>query len=171
MPKPDAGQRWVLLTYRMPREPSTPRIALWRKLEQLGVARLGDGLVAIPADPRTREQLDWIAEDIRHAGGTASVWLATPADPVQEQALVDTTRAARAEEYREVLAEAGSAAATAGPERTRTLRRLRGQLRRINRRDFFTAPHRDEARTAVEALADEPAATAPPADATRDGAR
>src|SRR5439155_13120945 len=94
MPKPDAGQRWVLLTYRMPREPSTPRIALWRKLEQLGVARLGDGLVAIPADPRTREQLDWIAEDIRHAGGTASVWLATPADPVQEQALVDTTRAA-----------------------------------------------------------------------------
>ena len=25
-------QRWVLLAYRLPREPSTPRIALWRKL-------------------------------------------------------------------------------------------------------------------------------------------
>jgi len=27
------ARRWVLLAYRMPREPSTPRIALWRRLE------------------------------------------------------------------------------------------------------------------------------------------
>ena len=41
---------WLLLAYRMPREPSTPRIAVWRKLGGLGVAKLGDGLVALPAD-------------------------------------------------------------------------------------------------------------------------
>src|ERR687888_50422 len=40
------GARWVLLAYRLPREPSTPRSALWRKLR-----RLGAGLVA--ADYRT----------------------------------------------------------------------------------------------------------------------
>ena len=33
---------WVLLSYRVPREPSTPRIAVWRRLRQLGVAQLGD---------------------------------------------------------------------------------------------------------------------------------
>ena len=27
---------WVLLAYRLPREPSTPRSALWRKLHLLG---------------------------------------------------------------------------------------------------------------------------------------
>ncbi len=40
---------WVLLSYRLPREPSTPRIAVWRKLKRLGVAQISDGLVALPA--------------------------------------------------------------------------------------------------------------------------
>src|SRR5215213_9321310 len=52
---------WVLLTYRMPRDPSTPRISVWRKLKGLGVAQLGDGLHALPADARTREQPEWVA--------------------------------------------------------------------------------------------------------------
>jgi len=47
---------WVLLSYRLPGEPSTPRIALWRKLRRLGVAQISDGLVALPRGARTREQ-------------------------------------------------------------------------------------------------------------------
>ena len=78
---------WVLLAYRLPREPSNPRVAVWRKLERLGVARLGDGLVALPADARTREQLDWLAEEILEAGGTSTVWLATPGGAAQERAI------------------------------------------------------------------------------------
>lgn len=49
---------WVLLCYRLPREPSTPRITVWRNLKRLGIAQLADGLVTLPADARTREQLD-----------------------------------------------------------------------------------------------------------------
>src|SRR5215210_1117522 len=58
---------WVLLSYRIPREPSTPRIAVWRRLKRLGVAQIGDGLVALPADARTQEQLEWLAEEIAEA--------------------------------------------------------------------------------------------------------
>src|SRR4051794_9204915 len=32
---PSTRTSWVLLAYRLPREPSTPRIALWRKLRAL----------------------------------------------------------------------------------------------------------------------------------------
>ena len=60
---------WVLLTYHMPRDPSTPRSAVWRKLRRLGVAQLADGLVAHTADARTK-QLDWLAVEIREAAGT-----------------------------------------------------------------------------------------------------
>ena len=56
--------RWVLLAFRLPREPSTPRIAVWRKLKRLGVAQLLDGLVALPLDSRNREQLEWLAADV-----------------------------------------------------------------------------------------------------------
>src|SRR5258708_28434531 len=65
---------WLLLAYRMPREPSTPRIAVWRKLTSLGVAKLGDGLVGLPADARSQERLEWIADEVAEAGGGAALW-------------------------------------------------------------------------------------------------
>jgi len=72
------GEEWVLLAYRLPRVPSTPRSAVWRKLRRLGVAQLGDGLVALPADARTRERLEWVAEEVTDHGGEAAVWLGRP---------------------------------------------------------------------------------------------
>ena len=144
---------WVLLAYRLPREPSNPRVAVWRKLERLGVARLGDGLVALPADARTREQLDWLAEEILEAGGTSTVWLGTPGSAARERAIAAAMRAARAAEYRAVIEQAQAAANGGVAERTRAGRRLRGELRRIARRDFFPPAEREAARAAVDALA------------------
>jgi hypothetical protein len=68
-------------------------------------------------------------------------------------------RAARAEEYRAVIAEAEAAARAGGLGRARTVRRLRAELRRIGRRDYFPPRERDAARAAVQALAE--AAPAP----------
>jgi DNA-binding transcriptional regulator PaaX len=144
---------WVLLSYRIPREPSTPRITIWRKLKRLGVAQLGDGLVALPADARTREQIDWIAEEITEVDGTASVWLAQPASLNQERELATGMATARAEEYRKVTDQATAAQTLPDTERDRTLRRLRDELRRIHRRDYFPPIERDHAQAAVEALA------------------
>jgi uncharacterized protein YdbL (DUF1318 family) len=151
---------WVLLAYRLPREPSNPRVAVWRKLERLGVARLGDGLVGLPADARTREQLDWLADEIVESGGVATVWLATPGSAAQERAIAEAMRAARAAEYQAVTDQARDAAASA-VERMRAARRLRGELRRIVRRDFFPPAEREAARAAVDALAADAAADAP----------
>nr|WP_317795283.1 Chromate resistance protein ChrB [Actinoplanes sichuanensis] len=148
----NTGQ-WVLLSYRIPREPSQPRIAVWRKLERLGVARLGDGLVALPADDRTREQLDWVAEEIADNGGTAMIWIASPGDRTQEHAVVDGMRTARAAEYQAVIDQTATAPAD-DTERTRLIRRLRGELRRITDRDYFPPAEREAARIAVQALAD-----------------
>src|SRR5215467_6566575 len=100
---PERGE-WLLLSYRMPREPSTPRIAVWRRLKSLGVGQLGDGLVTLPADARTREQLDWVAEQIVEGGGQAMLWLARPATARQEQQIAAEMAAARAVEYAKIAA-------------------------------------------------------------------
>ena len=144
---------WVLLAYRLPREPSTPRIALWRKLRQLGVVQLIDGLVALPRTPETREQLEWLAESVAEAGGGASVWLAQPAAAAEGRTLVATCNAARAEEYRVVLDAATAAREQAPALRRRAMLRLRRELRRVRARDYFAAPGRAEAEAAVDALA------------------
>jgi hypothetical protein len=148
-----AAEDWVLLFYRLPRMPSTPRSAVWRKLKRLGVAQLGDGLVALPADARTREQLEWIAEEVTDHGGDAAVWRGRPLDPAARTALVGRMTAAVAAEYDAVTAEAVAAWDADAATRRRALLRLRRELRRIAGRDFFPPPQRDTARAAVEDLA------------------
>jgi hypothetical protein len=146
---------WVLMCYRLPREPSTPRITVWRKLKRLGVAQLADGLVALPADARTREQVEWIAEEVVQAGGEASIWLASPATAEQERRLTAELVTARAQEYSAVCAEVAAAAGTGARQRRRTAERLQAELRRIGRRDYFPPPEREAAHAAVnELLAD-----------------
>lgn len=159
---------WVLLSYRLPREPSTPRITLWRQLRRLGVAQLGDGLVALPADARTREQLDWAAEAAIEAGGTASVWLARPAIVADERALVHTMTAARAAEYAALTEAAVHATAGDPAARRRTTQRLRREWREITRRDFFPPPERTAAETALRDLAAVPGDTLDDTGAQRE---
>jgi hypothetical protein len=149
-----AGPReWVFLIYSLPRTPSAPRLALWRKLRRLGVAQLSDGLVALPADPRTREQLDWAADEVGAAGGSAGVWLARPTTRAQEREIAQAMKAARAAEYRALIEEAEQALAADTSDRRRVLRRLRAENHRIRRRDFFRPAEREQARQVIAELA------------------
>lgn len=147
-----AGAQWVLLAYRLPREPSTPRIAVWRKLRRLGAAQLLDGLVALPLDSRNREQLEWLADEIAEAGGEAAIWIGALASRSQERELSTRMSEAAAAEYRDLIVEAERVGAEASGAR-RSLGRLRRELRRIRARDYFPPPERELAERAVEELA------------------
>lgn len=148
MPEPF---EWTLLAYRLPREPSTPRIAVWRKLRRLGAVQLVDGLVALPATARNREQLDWIADEVVDADGEAWTWTAVPGSKDQHTLLATRMSSAAAEEYAAVLGEAQQLAADGSPPR-RAVERLQRELRRIEDRDHFRPEVRDRARHAVRAL-------------------
>lgn len=143
----------MFLAYRLPREPSTPRITLWRKLRRLGAVQVVDNLVALPLDARTREQLEWLADEVVDAGGEASIWLAETASAAQERALARRMTDAVAEEYRGVMAAAEAAADEPDSHRRRTLARLRRELRRIRSRDYFPPREAEQAQRAVDALA------------------
>lgn len=157
----DEALDWVTLVYRVPREPSSPRIAIWRRLRALGVAQLGDGAVALPEDARTREHLEWVADQVVEAGGTALLLRARTLTRKDERSLAQTMSHARAQEYRDLTERAQQVARTTPTtvEIGRALTRLRKDLRTVQRRDYFPPAERDDAVAAINRLAELTAAT------------
>lgn len=144
------SNEWAMLSYRIPREPSTPRIAVWRRLKDLGVAQVVDGLVALPSSAHTREQLEWVSAKVKEADGEAIVWVATPASRREADRLVHDMNTARTQEYRTLLDEIESSDVVD----SRTLARWRRELRRIDRRDHFRAELGETVRFALADRAD-----------------
>jgi hypothetical protein len=140
------------LAYRLPREPSTPRIALWRKLRRLGAVQLVDGLVALPASPRTQEQFDWLADEVLEAGGEAWTWPARSGSRHQDQSLEAQLRTALADDYRALLTEIDALGDEAISRRI--VDRLRRKFHRVEARDHAGAPERERVRRALERLSD-----------------
>ncbi|HUP15912.1 MAG TPA: Chromate resistance protein ChrB [Acidimicrobiia bacterium] len=141
------SENWVLMSYRMPREPSTPRIAVWRRLKGLGVAQLGDGLVGLPFDASTKESLEWVTNMVEEAAGSATMWIATPTLRRYGRELAAELRDQRAAEYQELIERTHELMTAGAP--TRSLRALRAELRRIERRDYFPPPDRAAARDLI----------------------
>jgi len=67
-------QKWLLLTYKIPPEPSAKRVYIWRKLKRFGAILHQEACWVLPSNPRTREQLQWLSEEIIEMGGDASLW-------------------------------------------------------------------------------------------------
>jgi len=146
--------RWVLLLYRLPREPSRHRVAVWRKLRDLGAIYLKDGVAALPEDAVTREQLEWLQLRVREAGGEATLWEARPGTLAEEAELVEEVRSSREEAYRTIIAEAERLrrkAQMGGGALSEQLRKIEREFRTERKRDYFRSPLRGEAAAALKA--------------------
>ena len=147
--------RWVLLVYKLPREPSRHRVAVWRKLRDLGALYIQDGVAALPEDAVTREQLEWLQLRVREAGGEATLWEARPGTLAEEGRLVETFRASREEAYRAIVAGAERVRRKAemggGAALAEQLGKLEREFRAERRRDYFRSPLRAEAAAALKA--------------------
>jgi hypothetical protein len=145
--------RWALLVYRIPREPSRHRVAVWRKLRDLGAFYLQDGVAALPEDAVTREQMEWLQLRVREAGGEATLWEGRPWTVAEEAELVEAFRSSREKAYRAIIA---------GAERLRRKAELGGSVleqlgkpergfRAERRRDYFRSALRLQAAEALKA--------------------
>jgi hypothetical protein len=66
--------RWLVLTHRIPREPTAGRVFVWRKLQALGAVSLQDACWVLPLTPRTLEHFQWLAAEIKERDGDALVF-------------------------------------------------------------------------------------------------
>lgn len=78
---------WLLLTYKLPAEPSARRVYVWRKLKKLGALTIFEAVWVLPDSPRSNEQFQWLAAEIQEMGGEAMFWKAKSELDSQEQDL------------------------------------------------------------------------------------
>lgn len=143
------------MVYRLPRDPSRPRVAVWRKLKALGALYLQDGVAALPADAETREQLEWLQLRIREAEGEATLWEAQPNTLAESKELIEAFRSSREAGYEDLIAKAGrirhKAVLGGGEGLLEELGKLEREFRAERRRDYFRSPLRKEAAAALKA--------------------
>jgi hypothetical protein len=150
---------WILLSSRLPRQPSRLRLGVWRRLKRLGAILVHDAVWMLPADAKTREAFEWLADEIAEQGGTAWIWEAAGLSPAQDREAVEQFRRDADARYTEIGQTARSIrdAAVRGGRRGKrarspsptvlahAVRQLRGldrALRLERRRDYFRAAGR-----------------------------
>jgi len=132
---------WVVLVYKIPREPAAGRVYVWRKLKRLGALLLHDAVWLLPDTPWTREQFQWLAVEIHELGGEALVWESRMVLPGQDDALVQQFLAEVAHDYQAIL--------TALQQADADLAALARQYQQVQARDYLQAPLGQQARAAL----------------------
>jgi hypothetical protein len=159
--------RWFLVSYRLPPDRSSARVAVWREVRRSGALQLQQSLVAFPdAEPFARA-VARVRTAVTEVGGTALAVLAEPVDPADEQRLRSAWNEARADEYGELISECEKLVAEIDKEFTKEkftlaeldeeeaeLDKLRRWRERIRERDVCGSERAEEADGAF-ALADE----------------
>lgn len=122
---------WLLLVYRIPREPTAGRVFVWRKLKQLGAIALQDAVWVLPQTLRTQEQLQWLAAEITELKGEAMLWEAEQVYATDTEALRRQFVDSMETEYREIMA--------ALKKKDRNLVALSKQFQEAHTRDYFAS--------------------------------
>jgi len=136
---------WLVFSYSLPTESrSSSRVTLWRRLRRLGALSVAGRAQVLPAREECKEAFDWLAQEIRQAGGEALVLYVTQCTGITDAQMVALFQRARAEEYEELAQEIATldqAIETGETARMRdALQRLRRQYEAIARTDYFGCP-------------------------------
>jgi hypothetical protein len=81
-------QSWLLFLYKVPHEPSSHRVYVWRKLKRFRALLLHDSAWALPMSSRSLAQFQELAGEISKLGGDSLLWEARLAVGKQDEALV-----------------------------------------------------------------------------------
>lgn len=156
--KRGAPLSWRLLIYRVPTEPASKRVAVWRDLKRLGALYLQQCVCIFPDIPALSDEVRQVAAKIPALGGETFL-LEVPRLAAEDEArIVEAFRAQRANEYAEIIEECETKFVKEiefehfrqnytfeeAEEIEQDLEKIRRWFDRVRDRDWFKADRRDE---------------------------
>ena len=155
---------WLLLVYRVPSEPASKRVSVWRDLKRLGALYLQQCVCLVPHTETLATALDRVHSKIVEDGGEALCMEIPQLRPADETKIIDAFRALRDKEYDELIEECETKFVKEieferfrdnytfeeTEEIAQDLEKIRRWFTRIVERDWFAAPRRVEAEAWID---------------------
>ena len=149
---------WRVLIYRVPTEPASKRVAVWRDLKRLGVLYLQQCACIFPDIPGLVRAVDQVAAKIPALGGETFLLEVPKLQPADEARIIEAFRTQRASEYAEIIEECETKFVKEieferfrqnytfeeAEEIEQDLEKIRRWFDRVRERDWFKAERRDE---------------------------
>ncbi len=140
---------WLLLLYALPARSGTQRVSLWRKLKKSGALPFKTSAYLLPEARAHNERFQWLAQQIKDAGGEATLIRAKEIEGLSHRQLVAQFNDARAADYGELTQELTKLMRDNRRKVTESfetaLERVRGWLTEIQQIDFFECPRAQDA--------------------------
>jgi hypothetical protein len=151
MPLPE---KWLLLLYGLPTRQSGARVSLWRQLKKSGALPFKTSASLLPDTPEHHERFHWLAQQVRDAGGEATLLRVSEIEGLSSAEVVRQFNAARTADY-DALRPALTKLIAANRRKVRDnfaaqLDRLTQQFEEINRIDFFACPRVEDVRMLLQ---------------------
>ncbi|MFN6478903.1 Chromate resistance protein ChrB [Nostoc sp. DedQUE07] len=150
--------------YKVPAQPSTQRVYVWRKLKGWGALYLQQSVCVLPHREDLQQYLAELKADITAGGGEADLLIIWIDEPDQNAMLVNRFQQQADREYQEFLGQCRDLHSELSEERKignltfaeleeneAELNKLRSWLPKIRDRDLFDAPKYSQATEALNA--------------------
>ena len=153
-----ASVTWRVLIYRVPTEPASKRVAVWRDLKRLGALYLQQCVCIFPDLPGVVDEVNQVAAKIPALGGETFLLEVPRLQPDDEARIIQSFREQRTNEYAEIIEECETKFVKEieferfrenytfeeAEEIEQDLEKIRRWFDRIRERDWFKADRRDE---------------------------
>src|SRR5947208_6976540 len=152
---------WRVLIYRVPTEPASKRVAVWRDLKRLGALYLQQCACIFPDITGVTGEVNQVAAKIPALGGETFLLDVPRLQPEDEARIIEAFRVQRANEYAEIIEECETKFVKEiefehfrqnytfeeAEEIEQDLEKIRRWFERVRDRDWFKAERRDEVET------------------------
>jgi hypothetical protein len=140
---------WLAFAYSLiSQRGSSARVAVWRRLQQLGTISLKNGLYVLPESDEHLEAFQWLAQQVQESNGEATIMRVDRFEGVTDGQLMDLFRAGCLAKYEQLDRQVASlekqlhrSAKKDTASIGRALKKLQRQCDEIVRLDFFDSPH------------------------------
>ena len=153
---------WLVLSYKLPGNTSSARVAVWREVRRSGALHVQRSVVAFPDHDAFRRAVERFRVVVAEAGGETLALRAEPLGKLDATKLTDAWNEARSAEYTELEAECGKFLTEIEhefaiekftlaelEEEEAELDKLQRWHARIGARDIHAAPGAAQAKTAL----------------------